>query len=123
MSAIQPSRKQEQWCEAIVVDAIANIDSSIGTANLSRRCACRSHYPNQLLTPANQLPDVDHEYRAKAEAGKLHQIAPLRFKRRKIGDRVIIFFCSDQQPEGQCTVIIETAGGNRGMRPGRKNEQ
>ncbi len=40
-------------------------------------------------------------------------------------DWVIIFFSTDRQPEGQCTVVTETSGRNKGKRVvrGRENDQ
>ena len=40
-------------------------------------------------------------------------------------DWVIIFFSTDHQPEGQCTVVTETSGRNKGKRVvrGRENDQ
>jgi len=125
------------------------------TEILSRRRAGRSYHPNQLLPPVDLLLDVDHEYRTKAGAGKLRQIAPRRFNPTgkawlpilhtergpwhftavysntarahdlgRTNDWVIIFFSTDHQPEGQCTVVTETSGRNKGARAvrGRENE-
>lgn len=123
---------------------------------LSRRGAGRSYQPNQSLPPVDLLLDVDREYRTKAEARKLRQIAPRRFnptghawlpilhtergpwhftalysntaRAHDLGrtkDWVIIFFSTDDQPEGQCTVVTETAGANKGRRAvrGREHEE
>ncbi|AMO73317.1 helix-hairpin-helix domain-containing protein [Sphingorhabdus sp. M41] len=126
------------------------------TEILSRRRAGRRYHQDQSMPPVDMLLDVDQEYRAKAEAGKLRQIAPRRFNPTgaswlpilhterglwhftalysntarahdlgRTNDWVIIFFSSDHQPEGQCTVVTETSGRNKGKRAvrGRENEQ
>jgi hypothetical protein len=107
------------------------------------------------LPPIDLLLDVDREYRSKAGAGKLRQIAPRRFNPEgkawlpilhtergpwhftalysntarahdlgRTSDWVIIFFSTDHQPEGQCTVVTETSGRSKGKRAvrGRENE-
>lgn len=126
------------------------------TEILSRRRAGRRYHPNQSLPPVDLLLDVDEEYRTKAGAGKLRQIAPRRFNPTgsawlpilhtergpwhftvlysntarahdlgRTNDWVIIFFSTDHQPEGQCTVVTETSGRNKGRRVvrGREHEQ
>ena len=123
------------------------------TEILSRRRAGRRYHPNQSLPPVDLLLDVDDEYRTKAGAGKLRQIAPRRFNPTgsawlpilhtergpwhftvlysntarahdlgRTNDWVIIFFSTDHQPEGQCTVVTETSGRNKGRRVVRGRE-
>ena len=123
------------------------------TEILSRRRAGGRYHPNQSLPPVDLLLDVDDEYRTKAGAGKLRQIAPRRFNPTgsawlpilhtergpwhftvlysntarahdlgRTNDWVIIFFSTDHQPEGQCTVVTETSGRNKGRRVVRGRE-
>jgi len=130
---------------AIIRNSLAEI--------LSRRGTGRGDHRSASLPPVEMLLDVDREYRNKAEAGTLRQIAPKRFnpqgkiwlpilhtergpwhftalysntsRAHRLGrtrDWVIIFFSTDHQPEGQCTVVTETSGRNKGQRVVRGRE-
>lgn len=51
-----------------------------------------------------------------SNTARAHQLGRTR-------DWVIIFFSTDRQPEGQCTVVTETSGRNKGKRVVRGREQ
>lgn len=131
---------------AIIRDALTRI--------LDRRRPVAVHRDTAVRPPVETILDVDREYRMKAEAGELRQIAPRRFnpharawlpilhtergdwhftalysntaRAHQLGrthDWIVVFYSSDNQIEGQCTVVTETSGPMKGQRVVRGRER
>lgn len=105
------------------VDLLLDVDREYRTkaeAQKLRRIAPRRFNPEGKAW----LP-ILHAERGPWHFTALYSNSARAHKLGKTGDWVIIFFSSDHRPEGQCTIVTETSGRNKGKRVvrGRENEQ